>query len=204
MSFYREQVLPRVQERIMNRATAEVRARVCSGLWGEVIEIGFGTGLNVAHYPQELTRVSIIEPSRVCMKIAAARIERSPVPVQAAGLDGERLDFPSESFDAALSTWTLCTIPDLVAALAELRRVLRPGGALHFVEHGYAPDPGVNRWQRRMEPLNKRLFGGCHLTRHISDEIERAGFSIEVLETYYSPGEPKVSGYTYEGHAAKA
>src|SRR6266853_3714994 len=106
------------------------------------------------------------------MRIAEPRIARSSTTVELAGLNGEQLDLPSEAFDAVLSTWTLCTIPDLTAALAELRRVLKPGGSFHFVEHGHAPDPKIAHWQERIEPMNKRLAGGCHLTRHISENIE--------------------------------
>lgn len=125
------------------------------------------------------------------------------VPIELAGLTGERLDLPSEESDVVLSTWTLCTIPDVGAALAELRRVVKPGGELHFVEHGHAPDPSVARWQRRIEPVHKRLAGGCHLTRKIPELLEQAGFEIEQLDTYYSEGEPKPFGYTFEGRAIK-
>ena len=178
-----------------------VRARVCSGLQGAVVEIGFGTGLNARYYPAAVTKVVAIEPSRLCMRIAEPRIARSAVPVEYGGLTGERLDLPSDAFDAVLSTWTLCTIPDMDAALAELRRVLKPGGSLHFVEHGHAPDEKVARMQGRLEPVHKRYAGGCHLTRRISDGIERAGFAVEALDTYYFPGEPRTVGYTYEGRA---
>ena len=204
MSFYRDQVLPRAQDKVMARKpNNEVRARVCAGLTGEVVEVGFGTGLNARYYPSEVTKVYAIEPSQVCMRIAEPRIARSSVPVKAAGLNGERIDLPSEQFDAVLSTWTLCTIPDMAGALAELRRVLKPGGSIHFVEHGHAPDDNVARWQQRLEPLNKRLAGGCHLTRHISESIEQAGFEIEHLDKYYFQGEPKPFGYTFEGRARK-
>ena len=178
-----------------------VRARVCDGLHGAVVEVGFGTALNAPYYPSEVSKVVAIEPSRVCMRIAEPRIARAAVPVEYGGLTGEHLDLPSAEFDAVLSTWTLCTIPDLDAALAEMRRVLKPGGSLHFVEHGHAPDAKVARWQERLEPMNKRLAGGCHLTRQISEEIERAGFDIEKVDTYYFKGEPKPMGYTFEGRA---
>jgi ubiquinone/menaquinone biosynthesis C-methylase UbiE len=202
VGFYREQVLPRLQDKVMARKpNRAVRARVCAGLHGAVVEIGFGTGLNARYYPAAVTNVVAIEPSQVCMRIAEPRIERSSVPVEYGGLTGERLDLPSGEFDAVLSTWTLCTIPDMDAALAELRRVLKPGGAFHFVEHGHAPDENVARLQRRLEPLHKRYAGGCHLTRRISESIESAGFEVDQLETYYFPGEPKSVGYTYEGRA---
>jgi ubiquinone/menaquinone biosynthesis C-methylase UbiE len=204
MGFYQEQLLPRLQDKAMNRgAMREVRARVCAGLSGVIVEIGFGTGLNARYYPPEVTKVLAIEPSTVCMRIAEPRIARSSRPVEMAGLDGQHLDLPSDTFDAVLSTWTLCTIPDLAAALAEIRRVLKPGGSLRFVEHGHAPDASVARWQQRIEPLNKRLAGGCHLTRTIPQTIEEAGFRVEQLDTYYFKGEPKPFGYTFEGNAAK-
>ncbi|HZA35312.1 MAG TPA: class I SAM-dependent methyltransferase [Vicinamibacterales bacterium] len=204
MAIYREQVLPRFQDLVMRRkATHPVRARVCEGLRGDVVEIGFGTGLNAPFYPEGLSKVFAVEPSEVCMRIAEPRIRRTPVRVELAGLTGERLDLPSESFDAVLSTWTLCTIPDLPTALEEIRRVLKPDGSFHFVEHGHAPDEAVAQWQRRLEPINKRLAGGCHLTRRIPESIEKAGFTVDRLDTYYFKGEPKPFGYTFEGQATK-
>src|SRR5665213_179553 len=201
---YREQILPRLQDKVMNRrGTSDVRRRVCSGLSGDVMEVGFGTGLNVEFYPSSVRRVLAVEPSRVCMRLARDRIARSGVSVELAGLTGERLDLPSESVDAVLSTWTLCTIPNLVAALGEMRRVLKPGGTFHFVEHGHAPNPTTARWQRRIEPLNKKIAGGCHLTRRIPEFLERSGFQIDHLDEYYFEGEPKPFGYTYEGRASK-
>jgi SAM-dependent methyltransferase len=205
MGFYQEQVLPRLQDKVMNReANGEVRARTCAGLTGRVVEVGFGTGLNAPYYPPEVTKVFAIEPSRVCMRLAEARIAATRVPVEPAGLTGEHLDLPSEEFDAVLSTWTLCTIPNLEAALAEIGRVLKPGGDFHFVEHGHAPDANIARWQRRIEPVNKKLAGGCHLTRQIDRYIEDAGFRIEHLDSYYIIGEPKPFGYTFEGVAVKS
>ena len=137
------------------------------------------------------------------MRIAEPRIAATTTKVELAGLTGEKLDLPSEEFDAALSTWTLCTIPDVGAALEEIRRVLQPGGTFHFVEHGRAPDVSVARWQARIEPPWKHLAGGCHVTREISELVERAGFRIDKIETYYISGEPKVFGYTFEGVATK-
>ncbi len=204
MGFYQDQLLPRFQDKVMDRKpTREVRARVCAELRGNVVEIGFGTGLNAPYYPAGVTEVLAIEPSAVCMRLAEPRIARSLAAVALAGLDGERLDLPSETFDAVLSTWTMCTIPDLAVALEEMRRVLKPGGTVHFVEHGHTPDETVERWQRRIEPINKRMAGGCHLTRRIPEDMEQAGFSIDQLETYYFPGEPKVFGHTFEGRAIK-
>jgi ubiquinone/menaquinone biosynthesis C-methylase UbiE len=166
--------------------------------------MGFGTGLNAQYYPAKVTTVVAVEPSQVCMRLAAPRIARSEVAVELGGLTGKRLDLPSEQFDAVLSTWTRCTIPDLAAALSELRRVLKPGGTFHFVEHGHAPDAGVARWQERLEPLNKRLAGGCHLTRRIPEAIGQAGFAIDELDSYHFKAEPKAFGYTFEGRAVKS
>jgi ubiquinone/menaquinone biosynthesis C-methylase UbiE len=202
MGFYQEQLLPRFQDKVMARkSNRPARARVCEGLEGAVVEVGFGTALNVPYYPPAVTKVVAIEPSRVCRRIAEPRIAESSAPVEYGGLTGERLDLPSGDFDAVLSTWTLCTIPDLDAALAEMRRVLKPGGSFHFVEHGHSPDEKVARWQERLQPLNGRLAGGCHLNRHISEQIQRAGFDIQKLDTYYFEREPKPMGYTYEGRA---
>jgi ubiquinone/menaquinone biosynthesis C-methylase UbiE len=205
MGFYREQILPRFQDKVMGgKRMYEARRRICEGLEGDVLEIGFGTGLNAPYYPPEVSKIVAIEPSKVCMRIAEPRIVKASTPVEYGGLTGEHLDLPSGEFDAVLSTWTLCTIPNLDAALSEVRRVLKPGGTFHFIEHGHAPDEKVARLQRRLEPINKRLGGGCHLTRRIPEEIEKAGFDIQKLDTYYFKGEPKPMGYSYEGRAISA
>ena len=141
MGLYGEQVLPRVINAVCGLKTVEpLRSRVCEGLEGNVVEIGFGSGLNVPFYPAAVTGVSAVEPAGVGWKLAQTRVSESSVPVQRSGLDGQSLPFADESYDSALSTWTLCTIPDVAAALAEIRRVLKPGGTLHFLEHGLAPD----------------------------------------------------------------
>jgi ubiquinone/menaquinone biosynthesis C-methylase UbiE len=203
MGLYGDHVLPRIVNVVCGmKSTDERRARVCTGLKGEVVEIGFGSGLNVPFYPSSVDRVAAVEPADVAWKLAAERVSASPVPIERAGLDGQRLPFADDSFDSAVSTWTMCTIPDLPAALAEVRRVLRPGGALHFIEHGLAPDADVVRWQRRIEPLQKRLFGGCHLTREIGKHVTDAGFTLVEVDTFYDDGAPKALGADTFGVAA--
>jgi SAM-dependent methyltransferase len=203
MGFYGERILPHVVNVACGVKTlAPHRQRVCEGLAGEVVEIGFGSGHNVPFYPAEVTQVSAVEPADLGWKLAGARLGATPVPVRRAGLDGQSLPFPDDTFDAALSTFTLCTIPDPLAALAEVHRVLRPGGTLHFLEHGLAPDEKVRRIQRRIEPLNKIVFGGCHLTRDVVGMLTAAGFEIKEVDRFYEPGAPRFAGANSLGLAA--
>jgi SAM-dependent methyltransferase len=195
MGLYGEQVLPRITDAICNtKVASEQRGRVCEGLAGEVVEIGFGSGLNVPFYPPEVTRVAAVEPADVGWKLAGKRVGATTIPVERSGRDGQSLPFADDSFDAALSTWTMCTIPDIAAALRELRRVLKPAGELHFVEHGLAPDAPVQRSQHRLEPIQKRLVGGCHLTRPTVELLRSAGFTIVHVDAYYEQGSPKFLG----------
>jgi ubiquinone/menaquinone biosynthesis C-methylase UbiE len=195
MGLYGEQVLPRIINVACGLKGAEpLRRRVCEGLEGDVVEIGFGSGLNVPFYPEAVKRVAAVEPADVGWKLAEKRLRATSVPVERSGLDGQSLPFADNSYDAALSTWTLCTIPDVATALSEVRRVLKPGGTLHFVEHGLAPDERVRRWQHRLEPMQKKVFGGCHLTRQVADLLTAAGFTITELDQFYEEGAPKVMG----------
>ena len=204
MSLYQDQVLPRlIDVALGGRDFARIRARVAAGLSGEVLEVGFGSGLNVPHYPSTVRRVQAVDPATTGRKLAARRVAASPVPVEYVGMDGHCLPVDTASIDHALVTWTLCTIPDVDRALTEIHRVLRPDGELHFVEHGRSPAPAVSRWQDRLTPLQRRLFGGCHLNRPIDDLVARTGFEIAAMENYYLRG-PKAVAYMFEGVAAKA
>jgi ubiquinone/menaquinone biosynthesis C-methylase UbiE len=192
MGIYAEHVLPRIINVVCGVKVTEPRRRhVCEGLHGQVLEVGFGSGLNVPFYPVAVSGVTAIEPADVGWKLARKRLAAATVPVERSGLDGQSLPLPDDSCDTALSTWTLCTIPDVAAALREIQRVLKPGGTLHFVEHGLAPDDRVRRWQHRLEPVQKRIFGGCHLTRPIADLLTDAGFTITEIEVFYETGAPK-------------
>jgi len=204
MRWWDERILPRLVDRVCAfGALDELRRSACEGLHGRVLEIGFGSGLNVVHYPAAVTDVVAVEPSDVAWHLAERRLDRASAPVTRGGLDGQRLPFPDASFDSALSTFTLCTIPDLAAALAEVRRVLKPGGELHFVEHGLAPQPGVQRWQQRITPLWSRAAGGCHLDRPIQDQLEEAGLEVTEIERFFGTG-PKPFTFFYLGHATRS
>jgi ubiquinone/menaquinone biosynthesis C-methylase UbiE len=203
MGFYSERIVPRCVDFLLSRAPIlELRKRALRGLRGDVLEVGFGSGLNMPYYPAEVTSVLAIEPSPLARALAQPRIEAAKVPVRWGGLDGAALAVPDASVDAALSTFTFCTIRDLTSALRELRRVVRPGGALHFLEHGRSPDASVARWQDRLNPLQQRLAAGCNLNRAISDLVRDAGFCIDTLDTYYLPG-PRFAAYIFEGRARR-
>jgi ubiquinone/menaquinone biosynthesis C-methylase UbiE len=176
------------------------RAKLCQGLYGRVLEIGFGTGLNLRHYPAGVTEIMVVEPSAKAMRVAEPRKAVISIPVKQVGLDGAELDLPDDSVDCVLSSYTLCTIPDVESALLEVRRVLKPEGALHFLEHGRAPTESVRRWQRRLHPVHSRIAAGCHLDRPIDDLISNAGLIIRELETGYGQG-PRPFSYLYRGRA---
>ena len=204
MGFYGDKVLPRfIDVALGTKAFDVIRARVASDLDGEVLEVGFGSGRNVPHYPPGVTRVRAIDPATVGRKLAAGRVSASSVPVDYVGLDGQHLPLDDTSVDHVLVTWTLCTIPDVSTALDEIHRVLRPGGALHFVEHGRSPRPRVAQWQDRLTPVWGKAFGGCHLNRSISDIVTASGLVMSRLDEYSLPG-PQLFGYMFEGIATKA
>ena len=206
MGIWTEQVVPRVTDKMLgSRQVMKLRRRAVDSLAGDVVEIGFGSGLNVPLYPTEVTRVYAVDPSMVARQLSQERVAASPVPVEFVGLDGAHLPLDDASVDAALSTFTLCTIPDVVSALSEVRRVLRPGGTFHFLEHGLCPDPAVAKQQHRFNGMQQRLAGGCHLDRPIDALVSEAGFALTQVEHDQMPG-PKFMlpwGYLYQGVATR-
>jgi SAM-dependent methyltransferase len=189
VGFYSDQVVPRLVEWTLGTSGFDkYRARTTEGLSGRVVEIGFGSGLNLPHYPPGVQNVLAVEPALVARQRAERRIREAAVPVEHVGLDGQELPLDDASCDAALCTFTLCTVPDPAQALAELLRVLKPAGTVHFLEHGLSPDAGVAKWQQRMEPFQRRLADGCHLTRDPSLLVEEAGFVMQRSEQRYVSG----------------
>lgn len=207
MGLWNDRVVPRLTDRTLSTPeVGELREVTCAGLTGRVLEIGFGSGLNVRHYPTTITRVDAIEPSDLGWSLSARRRACSQVPIERTGLDGQRLAAPDGQYDAVLSTFTLCTIADPVCALAEVRRVLRPGGTFHFLEHGRAPDAGVARWQARLDPIQRCLCGGCHLSRDIPALVSAAGLEVTALRAAYLSGpavaKPWIHGFAGTGTRA--
>lgn len=200
MGFYRDRVLPRLCDCTMsNRRLGPYRARVVGAAEGRVLEIGAGSGRNLELYAKA-GEVLALEPDPRLIGMARRAAERAPSPVAFLEASAEQIPLADGCVDTVVSTWTLCTIPHAVAALQEMRRVLKPGGRLLFVEHGLAPTPGVQRWQHRLTPVWKRIAGGCHLDRPIDVLVREGGFEIETLQTGYAPG-PKVMTWFYEGAA---
>ena len=201
MSFYNDQVLPHLINLAMrNRELRPYRERVISHAEGRVLEIGIGSGLNLPFYGNRVEQILGLEPAARLLAMAQGRADRSKQPVTFVAGSAEAIPIEDHSIDTVVTTWTLCSIPDAIGALKEMRRVLRPGGQLLFVEHGLAPEDTIQRWQNRLTPLWKKIGGGCHLNRPIRTLIERAGFNITELKTSYMKG-PKPMTFLYEGLA---
>lgn len=183
-------MVPRLVDASLSKEpVGDLREQACAGLHGRVLEIGFGSGLNLPHLPAAVTGVDAVEPADLAWERSAQRRGAICVPVRRTGLDGQALAVPDASYDAVLCTFSLCTIPDPALALAEVRRVLVPGGSLHLLEHGLSPRVRVRAWQRRLDPFQAAVFGGCHLTRDLVALMAASGFEIEDLgQTHLAPG----------------
>lgn len=201
MGFYRDRILPHLVHLSMRqRNLAPYRTRVISHAEGRVLEIGIGSGLNLPYYSAQTERVIGLDPSPKLLAMTRKAAQRASIPVELIENSAESIPLYNRSIDTVVTTWTMCSIPDVQRALGEMRRVLKPTGRLLFVEHGRSPDPRVRRWQDRLTPVWRRFSGGCHLNRAISELIESAGFRIERIETGYMRG-PKPMTFMYDGSA---
>ena len=204
MGLYSKYLFPRILDYVMRGDEMnEQRQLVLSEAAGKVFEIGFGTGLNMRHYPDTVTSVTVADKNPAMHKLAQRRIAASPLPVEHHVMDGQELPLDDASFDNVVCTFTLCSIPDVHKALSELRRILRPGGKLLFIEHGLSDDPKVAKWQNRLTPIQKMIGDGCRLNRNFAEIIRDADFHIAKLENFYMPNEPRFLGYLYRGVAVK-
>jgi len=203
MGFYQERVLPwLVHLSMRQRRLVPYRSRVVSSATGRVLEVGIGSGLNLPFYGNTVAEIIGLEPSPKLLDMAAAAPRKSQIPLRLIEGTAEAIPIEEKSVDAVVTTWTMCSIPEIQSALHEMRRVLRPDGHLLFVEHGRAPEPGVRWWQDHLTPAWKHLSGGCHLNRAIEELIESAGFRIERLDRGYMQGPKLIPGRKCQPHQA--
>lgn len=204
MNIYARYVLPRLTDLVMrNKADAAERAKLMPLASGVVLEVGIGSALNLPFYGRGVERVYAVDPSRELWRIGLRRVQAAPFPVEFLPCSAEHIPLSAAVADAAVCTWTLCTIPNPAAALEEISRVLKPEGRLLFIEHGWAPEPGAQAWQNRLTPIWKRVAGGCHMNRKIDELIRDAGFRFAQIERGYAKG-PKLLAYLYRGVAQHA
>jgi ubiquinone/menaquinone biosynthesis C-methylase UbiE len=203
MSFYEDHILPRILNFVMGFKVIGVERQKClTEVSGDILEVGFGSGHNMPYYTNQVKKVTAIDPSIVSAKLAQTRIQRAGFPVEYLTMKGEEIPTDSGRFDSVVSTFTLCTIPDVDAALRQIRRVLKPNGRFFFLEHGRSDDPRIQRRQDRWNATQMFLCGGCHLNRNIEGIIRKAGFEMQSLEKYYGKG-PRISACLYRGIARK-
>ncbi|MGB3291543.1 MAG: class I SAM-dependent methyltransferase [Phormidesmis sp.] len=203
MGIYSRLIFPRLLELSMaSESMTAYRRALLKDLWGEVLEIGFGTGLNLPHYPETVTCLTTLDPNEGMRAIAQKRIDASPIPVHTKLIGGENLPMADASFDNVVCTWTLCSIPDAHKVLSEAYRVLKPGGKFFFIEHGLSREPSIQTWQNWLTPIQRVIADGCHLNRKM-DELVSAVFDELTVEEFYAPDLPKVGGYFYRGIATK-
>ncbi len=205
MGIYNDRVLPRILNVMMSmRQISEQRKKCLAEVKGTVLEVGFGSGHNLPWYPAGVEKLVAVDPSIESAKLARKRIAAAPFAVEYVALAGEQIAAPDASFDSVVCTYTLCTIPDPLAALAQMRRVLKPDGRLFFVEHGRAAEPKVQHWQDRLNGIQQSICGGCNMNRDIERLVRGAGFSFDQLDKYYVPGQPKILGFLTRGVARAA
>jgi ubiquinone/menaquinone biosynthesis C-methylase UbiE len=202
MGWYADKIFPHLMERVMGKEEFQRQRRdALAGAYGTVLEIGLGTGLNLPHYPARVTWLTAVDVRIQLPKTLEARSVGLSFPVEIVKLNAERLPLEDARFDCVVSTWTLCSIPNVLAALTEVRRVLKPGGSFLFLEHGRSDDPAVARWQDWLTPVQKIVGCGCHLNRRIDELVRASGFSIELLERCQMETVPKIGGAMYRGRA---
>jgi ubiquinone/menaquinone biosynthesis C-methylase UbiE len=181
----------------------ELRRNLLANVSGDVFEIGFGTGLNLQHYPASVKRITTVDPNPGALRLAERRMAQSPIEVVHQTRGGEHLNLPGESFDSVVCSFTLCSIPDANAAMSEMRRILRKGGRMFFIEHGLSDDPRIQWWQHKLTPLNRIVGDGCHLDRNPVATISDSGLRIESVDNFYLKKAPRFGGYIYRGIAIK-
>ncbi len=202
MGFYAKYLFPHLMDWAMGtQKFHDQRREALKTLYGEVLEIGFGTGLNLPHYPPTVAKVVALEPAYLLLSTVARRMAAAPIPVELVRGSAEGLPFEDRHFDCVVSTWTLCTIPDIATALREVRRVLKPIGQYVFLEHGRSENPRLARWQDRLNPLQQRIGVGCNMNRPIDRLIAQAGLRLPHLDRFVMPGIPRLVGEMYRGTA---
>jgi len=205
MGIYSDYVFPHVLEFVMSREhMTKQRSSALVDIEGDVLEIGFGTGLNLEHYPATVERLTVVDPARMKRRLVERRIAESGIPVDQVQMDAAQLPFDDSRFDYVVATWTLCSIDDVDSALREIGRVLRPGGEFVFLEHGRSDDEKTAKWQDRLNPWWRVVGAGCNMNRPIDQLVIRAGFEMVDLERYVVPGEPRVLAEQYLGRATIA
>ncbi|MDJ0701821.1 MAG: class I SAM-dependent methyltransferase [Leptolyngbyaceae cyanobacterium MO_188.B28] len=203
MGFYSRVLLPRLLDWSMSgEGFAHYRRTLLADVKGDVLEIGFGTGLNLQHYPKGVSRLTVVDPNPGMATIAETRIAASPFAIDTQLLSSEALPMADDTFDSVVSTWTLCSIPNIDQALQEIHRVLKPTGRFFFIEHGRSPDLSVQIWQDRLTPIQRVIADGCHLNRPMQTLLERY-FKVVTVDRFYAEGLPRIAGYMYRGVAAK-
>ncbi len=203
MGFYSRRILPYLLDWSMSDSSlSKYRQEVLADVQGEVLEIGFGTGLNLSYYPEHLHKLIAIDANPGVNALAQKRLQASSITVDYRVLNGENLPMADKTFDSVVSTWTLCSIANVEQALKEIYRVLKPGGRFFFVEHGLSNEPQIQVWQNRLTPLQKVIADGCHFNRNIRQLIENQ-FNTLTLEEFYADSMPKITGYLYKGVATK-